>query len=122
METYESGRESSLLQDMKAGTKTIECRLARSKFVHYRPGDQVSIREDVWQGDQLVEFRHHQLLVEIVKVEKYPDFKTMFEKVGFKNVIPRAATIEDALKETRRFYTEKDEKKYGVLAIYFKLV
>lgn len=33
---YESGRESSLLDDIQAGHKTVECRLNRGKFADYR--------------------------------------------------------------------------------------
>lgn len=91
---YESGRESSLLADIKAGTKTIEARLNRSKFALYKPGDQAWLREDFYENDKVIRSIPRQVLVEVIKIEKYPDFKTMLDMVGFKNVNPRAASLK----------------------------
>ena len=46
MKTWESGRESGLLDEIIAGRKTIEGRLNRGKFAEYQPGDQVWLRRD----------------------------------------------------------------------------
>lgn len=122
MKIFESGRESSLLADMKAGTKTVEVRLARGKFLGYTPGDHVLIREDYYEGSQIIKSLHNQLKVEVQKVEKYSSFKKLFEKVDYKLVVPRAKSLEEALEKPRMFYSHEDEEKYGVLAIYFKVI
>lgn len=120
--TYESGRESSLLADIKAGSKTIEARLKRSKFAMYQPGDLVWLREDVYKDGKEIQSIPHQVLVMLKKIETYPDFKTMLTKVGYKNVIPRAASLHTAVNECYKFYKSSDEKQYGVLAIYFEVI
>jgi ASC-1-like (ASCH) protein len=119
---YESGRESSLLADIKAGTKTIEARLNRSKFALYKPGDHVWLREDFYKDSKHVRSVPRQVLVRVKKVEQYDDFKTMLETVGFKNVVPRAASLQGALDKCSKFYTTEQEKQYGVLAIYFEVL
>ncbi len=116
---YESGRESSLLADIKAGTKTIEARLNRSKFALYKPGDTVWLREDFYGHDKEIRSIPRQVLVKVTKIEKYADFKAMLQSVGFKNVTPRAASLREAINECSGFYSTAQEKKCGVLAIYF---
>lgn len=122
MQTFESGREATLLADIKAGTKTIECRLNRGKFAEYQPGDQVYLREDRYENGQVVSSRPKQALVEIVKVELYPSFREMLLSVDYKNVVPRAESLETALAECYKYYSAVDEQAYGVLAIYFRLL
>ena len=46
MTTWESGRESGLLDDIIAGRKTIEGWLNKGKFAEYRVGDVVQLRRD----------------------------------------------------------------------------
>ena len=119
--TYESGRESGLLADIKAGAKTIEARLNRSKFAKYKPGDRVWLREDVYENGEIMRSIPRQVLVSIQKIEHYVDFKTMLTRVGFQRVIPRAVSLQDATQECLEFYTSEQEKQYGCLAIYFKV-
>lgn len=76
---YESGRESSLLADIKTGAKTIEARLNRSKFALYQPGDQVWLREDFYENGKEVYSNPRQVLVEIKKIEKYGVLAIYFE-------------------------------------------
>ena len=120
-DAYESGRKSSLLADIKAGTKTIEARLNRDKFAEYKPGDRVWLREDFYENGKIVRSIPRQVLVYIQKIEHYADFKTMLTNVGFQRVVPRATSLRDALAECLSFYTPEQEKQYGCLAIYFKV-
>ncbi|NCU38236.1 hypothetical protein EOL96_04250 [Candidatus Saccharibacteria bacterium] len=41
---WQSGRESTLLDEIIAGRKTTEGRLDRGKFAHYQIGDIVELR------------------------------------------------------------------------------
>lgn len=120
--SYESGRESSLLADIKAGTKTIEARLDRGKFAKYKPGDQVWLREDFYENGKEVRSVPRQVLIEIEKIEKYPDFASMLTAVGYKNVNPRTKTLQEAVSQCAQFYTPEQEKQFGVLAIYFEVI
>lgn len=119
---HEAGRESSLLEDIVAGRKTVEGRLAKGKFLNFKPGDLVKLRKDVYENGELVASYEDQARSRITKVEKYPSFREMLETVGYEKAIPRAASLEEALRDYRKFYSEDDEAEFGVLAIHFELV
>jgi ASC-1-like (ASCH) protein len=122
MKTHEAGRESSLLSDIKTGRKTVEGRLARGKFLEFKVGDTIRLREDFYRDGQLITSIPDRARTEVTKVEKYESFEEMLEDVGFEKVIPRAGSVKVALEECRKFYGVDDEAKYGVLAIHFKLL
>lgn len=41
---------------------------------------------------------------------------------GINRLFPNLDDIEDGILEYRRFYSEKEEKEYGVVAIEIKLI
>lgn len=122
MKTYEAGRESSILQDILDGTKTIECRLNKGKFAGYQPGDHVWLREDVYKDGAIVKSKPKRALVEVAKTETYPTFSAMFKAIGYDKAIPRAVDIQEALNVCYKFYTPEQENEFGVIAVYFKLL
>lgn len=122
MRIYEAGREASLLEEIKAGRKTVECRLDRGQYKEYQPGDQIWIRADHWQDGKIIKSEPKQVLLEIDEVERFPNFKTMFEKIGFKDAIPTATSADEALAVCHLFYTPAEEAECGVLAVHFHLI
>lgn len=118
MTTWESGRESELLDDILAGRKTIEGRLNKGKFAKYKAGDHVLLRRD---------FRdEHGILhdgpvgvatVKIVAIREYDSFLNMIEAEGCTKVIPSATSLQEAADEYNKYYSVDDQAKYGVLAI-----
>ncbi len=123
MTTWESGRESGLLDDIIAGRKTIEGRLDRGKFAKYRPGDKVWLRRD-YRDDNgvLQDGESRQVLVEVVAVRRYKTSLEMVTTEGFKKVIPYAETAKEAAAEYDKYYSVEDQASYGVLAIKFKVL
>jgi ASC-1-like (ASCH) protein len=123
MTTWTSGRESSLLDDIIAGRKTIEGRLNRDKFAQYKAGDRVSLRRDHRDADGVLrDGEPNAALVEVIAVRKYKTSLEMVQAEGFQRVIPYAASAEEAAAEYDKFYSAADQATYGVLAIEFKLV
>jgi ASC-1-like (ASCH) protein len=122
MGNHEAGRESLILRDIKLGLKTVEGRLATGKFLDFKAGDYVELREDFYENGVIMLSKPKQAISEVIEVQKYDTFKKMLQSVGVHNVLPRAKDIDEALSEYRKFYSEEDETKYGVLAIHFKLV
>lgn len=123
MTTWQSGRESSLLDEIIAGRKTVEGRLNRDKFAQYQVGDFVSLRRDHRDENGLLhDGEPDQALVEIVGIRRYKTFLEMVIAEGFKRVIPMAETAEAAADEYNRYYSAEDQAKYGVLAIEVKMV
>jgi len=123
MTTWESGRESGLLDDIIAGRKTIEGRLNRSKFAEYCVGDHVSLRRD-HRDEQgtLHDGEPGAATVEITAVRHYDSFFDMVSAEGYQRVIPSAGSPQEAADEYNRFYSAEDQSKYGVLAIEIKFL
>ena len=121
MNTHEAGRESAILSDIIQGRKTVEGRLAKGKFLNFKPGDLVELREDVYLSDMIIESRPKQATSVVTKIDTYESFRSLLEAVGFENVLPRALDIDDAISQYRKFYSVEDEATYGVLAIHFRL-
>ena len=123
MTTWESGRESSLLDDIIAGRKTIEGRLNKGKFSNYAVGDRVSLRRDVRNAEgKLEDGEPDAAQVEIVAIRPYASFLELVTKEGYKKVIPSARSAEDAAAEYNKYYSLEEQNLYGVLAIEVKLL
>lgn len=123
MTTWQSGRESSLLDDMIAGRKTIEGRLNKGKFADYQPGDVVKIRRD-HRDDQgiLRDGEVDAATVEVIAIRHYKTFLAMVTQEGYKKVIPSAQSAKEAADEYNKFYSAADQAHYGVLGIEVKIV
>lgn len=121
--TWESGRESTLLDDIIAGRKTIEGRLHKGKFANYRVGDIVKLRRD-WRDEQghLHDGTPDAARVKIVAIRQYKNFLEMVQAEGYQKVIPSASTAEAAAAEYNRFYSTEDQATHGVLAIEIERV
>jgi ASC-1-like (ASCH) protein len=123
MTIWESGRESSLLDDIIAGRKTIEGRLNRSKFAEYKPGDQVWLRRDYRDKNGVLQNGpERQVLVEVLAIRTYKNSLDMVTSEGYERVIPRAASAEEAAQEYDMYYSPEDQATFGVLAIEFKVL
>lgn len=118
MATWQSGVESEHLDDIIAGRKTIESRLNRGKFADYKVGDLVSLRRD-YRDEQgvLQDGEPGAALVKVVAIRKYASFSDLTAAEDYKKVIPKATSAQQAADEYNKFYSAKDQEKYGVLAI-----
>lgn len=118
MTTWESGRESALIDDIIAGRKTIEGRLNRGKFSQYEIGDTVGLRRDIRnsQGD-LEDGLPDAARVRIVAIRHYATFLALVMAEGYQCVIPSATSAKQATEEYDKYYTMADQQHYGVLAI-----
>lgn len=117
----EIGIESSLLSEILAGNKTIELRLGKPKFIKLRVGDQLSLREDVWEDKQIAESVPDQAMITITQLLYFEHFQEALSFIDFQAVIPAAKSKEEALAVYRKFYTLEDEDEFGVVAITFSL-
>lgn len=118
MKTWESGRETELLDDIIAGRKTIEGRLNKGKFAEYAVGDLISLRRDYRDElGVLCDGERGAACVKIVSIRKYKTFLDMTKNENYKLIIPSAASPESAAMVYDKYYSADDQKKYGVLAI-----
>lgn len=123
MTTWESGRESGLLDDIIAGRKTIEGRLNRDKFAQYAPGDRVWLRRDYRNENGVLQNGEpRQVLVEVIAIRKYKTSLEMVTAEGYERVMPRAHSAEEAAGGYDTYYSKDEQEKFGVLAIEFKVL
>lgn len=117
----ELGVQSEILADIRAGKKTVEGRLAKGKFLDIKPGDIISLREDIYEHDVLVSSIKGQLEIRVESIERFDSFAAMLEAVNYKVAIPSADSFDEAEAVYRRYYSPKDESIFGVIAIRFSL-
>jgi ASC-1-like (ASCH) protein len=117
----EIGIESSILQDILRGTKTVEGRLGKPKFLKIRKGDILSIREDFWQDGAIARSISNRAFIRVTQKLYFISFEEMLSSVGIAAVLPAATDMTDALRAWRQFYSEADEQEYGVVALMFEL-
>lgn len=118
----EIGIQSDSLSAILAEKKTIEGRLAKPRFMALRVGDRLSIREDVYRHGKIVSSRPAAATVVITKIDRFDSFREMLEQLGFEHFRPDDATLDHALQTYTRYYSQEDERKYGVLGLSFRLI
>ncbi|MBO8175292.1 MAG: ASCH domain-containing protein [Thermococcus sp.] len=89
---------------IKNGKKKIEVRLYDEKRRRLKRGDIILVNN----GD---------LKLKVKDIRTYNSFRELLLKEGFKNVIPMASSLEEALRELYNIYSPEEEKKWGVVAI-----
>jgi ASC-1-like (ASCH) protein len=118
----EIGIESTLVEAIRIGDKTIEARLGKPRFLRIQEDDRFSIREDFWYEGKVLESLSHAATVKVTQILYFETFKEMLEALDFQAAIPTAKTVEKALKVYRGFYTPEEEREYGVVAFTFELI
>lgn len=96
---------------IKNGDKRVEGRLNKSWVATLQRMDRI-----IWNNSD-------QRVSTIVKdIKSYASFREMIEKEGIQNVLPGVKSIEEGVKVYRKFYSESDEKKFGVVGIHLGLL
>lgn len=118
----EIGINSSVLGEILAGKKTVETRLAKERFLSFKVGDKISIREDIWQAGEIIRSIPDKAQIEITGIERFDTFRELLQAVGYEKVRPSANSIEDAIKAYEQYYSIDEEKRFGVIAFFIKLI
>ena len=118
----EIGIESTLVEAIRNGDKTIEAVLGEPRYLRIQEDDIISIREDFWYEGKILESLEHALEVKVTQILYFETFKEMLEAIDFQAAIPTAKSVEEALKTYKQFYTSEEEREYGVVAFTFELV
>lgn len=91
------------------GKKMIEGRLNKGIFKNLRNGDMV-----IWQESGAKNFAY----TRVTQKNQQKTFSDLITAVGIKNILPNKTTLDDGIAVYRQYYSEKDEKQYGVVGIY----
>lgn len=89
------------------GKKTIEGRLNKGKFATIQVGDILELEPEK---------------IKFIVDEKtiYKNFRAMLRKEGIINVVPDKNNLDEATDVYYQFYTKKQEREFGVVAIKIK--
>lgn len=98
---------------IKDGKKDIEIRLYDEKRKKLNVGDKIIFYKRPEEKEYIKAI--------VTKLEKYNTFLDVVDNIDMERIYIENIIREDYLKLMRRFYSEEEENKYGVLAIYFKV-
>lgn len=110
MNTHSMHLQPNPFQKIKDGTKTIELRLFDEKRQKLELGDEIEF--SVTEGPE------EKLLTEVVGLLRYKSFEDLY-----KDYLPEVTgnDTKDNWKLMRKYYSEEDERKFGVLGIRIEI-
>lgn len=111
--TYHNHRAEPYFTFLKNGQKTIEGRIKKGWYRFVKPGDHIIVYNE--EETESVE-------VLVKGVRAYASIREMLEQEPFKKLLPDVETIEQGVEVYKRFYTDEQQQKFGVVAIEIEKV
>jgi len=105
---YHNHRTEPYFTFVKNGQKTIEVRVAKDKYKDINIDDQFIVHNDD-ETDSIE--------VKIIGIRKYPSIKDLLEHEDLYKILPNAKSIDEGIEIYKKFYTEEQQKEFGVVAI-----
>jgi len=96
---------------IKNKDKRIEGRLDKGQFSKLEKGEIVKFVNNTASFN-----------AKIHKIVKYKTFEEYLSQEGLKRTLPDIKTIEEGKNIYYKYYTREQEKEFGILAIYIKLI
>lgn len=118
----EIGIESTMVEAIRSGEKTMDARLGTQKYLRIQEGDILSVREDFWYEGKVLESLPHSLEIEITQILYFESFEELCSVIDYQAAVPGALSPSDAVKKYKEFYDAEDERSYGAIAFTFELV
>ena len=101
---------------IQAGTKSVEGRLAKSRFAEIQAGELIRwTNEELKTKDGNTVYRY--VVTRVSAVTYYPDFEKYLSAERLKNCLPGVRTIKDGVAVYHKFYPKDERQKYKVIAI-----
>jgi len=101
---------------IQARTKSVEGRLAKSKFAEIHEGEIIR-----WTNEELKNKdgkpMARSVITKVTAVVYYPDFEKYLATERLKNCLPGVKTIKDGVAVYHKFYPKEERQKYKVMAI-----
>ncbi|MFA5080513.1 MAG: ASCH domain-containing protein [Candidatus Paceibacterota bacterium] len=95
---------------IKKGEKVIESRLFDEKRRVINIGDEIEFISNENQAEKIS--------TKVIALYRYPTFEELFS--DFPSMYFGRDSKEELLREIKQFYSDEDQKKYGVLGIRIK--
>lgn len=99
---------------IKLGLKTCEGRLNKGDFENMEINDTILLFNDDFGFMRNIK-------IKIIKKNHYKTFETYLKKETLKNCLPGTKSIKEGVNIYRKYYSQQDEKNYGVVAILFEI-
>ena len=96
---------------IKKNKKVIEGRLNKGTFSNLKKNDIIKFKNN-----------DDEVLVKIIKIVNYKTFREYLTQEGLKRTLPSIKTLDEGINIYYQYYTRENEEKYGILAIYIKLI
>ena len=110
--TYHNHRAEPYFTFIKNGQKTFEGRIRKGWYRLAKPGDHIIIyNEEETDSIEVI----------VKNVRPYVSMREMLEREPLKKLLPDVETIEQGIKVFKRFYTDEQEREFGVVAIEIQI-
>lgn len=106
--------DSDIFDVVDKGIKCVECRVNDEKRRKLHIGDKLVFLKRPLEEDKI------EAIVE--GLDYYNNFEELIKNYSMEQVYLKGYTKEDFLKLISRFYTEEEQKEYGVVAIRFRKI
>lgn len=94
-----------------AGTKTIEGRLAKQKYLALQSGDKIRFTNPD---------KSQSVIKEVGALHTYANFSSAFKVHDFKYAVPNAKSAKAAVEVYEEFYSRAMQQKFGIVFIELK--
>lgn len=111
--TYHNHRAEPYFTFLKNGQKTIEGRIKKGWYRFVKSGDHIIVYNE--EENDLVE-------VLVKGVRTYSSIQEMLEQEPIKKLLPDIKTIDEGIEVYKRFYTEEQQREFGVVAIEVEII
>jgi ASC-1-like (ASCH) protein len=118
----EIGIESLSVEAIRDGSKTVEVRLGKPRFLKIQEDDILNIREDIWQDGEIIGSHDDPLQIKVTQILYFESYKELLGAIDYKTISPLVRSEKEALEAFRRFYSSEDEEEYGVVAFFFEVI
>ena len=106
--------DEDVFEVVKSETKTVEVRVNDEKRRKLQVGDKITFLkrpDDIERIDAVIE-----------RLSYYDNFKTLVDNYTIEEIYLKGYTKEYFLDLLKRFYSDEEVNKYGVVAITFKKI
>ena len=101
---------------IQSGTKSVEGRLAKSRFAEIQPGEIIKWTNEE-QKTKDGKPMSREVITRVSGVVYYPDFEKYLTTERLKNCLPGVKTIKDGVTVYHKVYPKEERQKYKVMAI-----
>ncbi len=106
---------------IQSGQKSVEGRLAKSRFAEIQVGDLLKWTNSELVGKDLKPIAR-EFVTRVSAITYYSDFEKYLATERLKNCLPGVRTIKDGIAVYHKFYPKEERQKYKVMAIHLEVL